>query len=465
MGGRVLKRPGILKNRGTSGRRIRRSGKRIRLFGKGREFDYQGRLSRGESLSIPSLPLSFWCPGSDYCILGDYWGKATLACGQLERITIDKSGTFLQLFVKGSDNQELVKWCGTSIRGGEPGELLVHLCPVGCRKANMSQDLLHGNMVVSLDPEALWTRNVAELRASSPAMRGGLHEELERLAEERADAPKIERGAPLTATGDAKRDRKTGDKTFRETPLDPRVSLKKVLRRGRKKKKSRKRGGRSRRKESSENTISSSSSGSSNSRSRSIDSQDSGHPFRESHRVHRISKKIPGALTRHALDEISRLLVEALGDEKGEQVRALFLKYCRLHLFTKNISPGQKREVLTLVHGLDRLVQRDLLGCADLLVQRLKAIELVLNGASWQVAQNIELVPLDQERISSVAEAQEATRAFKSDFRVQRDLGKGFKGWTPKGGEKGKSIKGKDGGKGGKGKETGAPRTEPMRPQ
>ena len=184
--------------------------------------------------------------------------------------------------------------------------------------------------------------------------------------------------------------------------------------------------------------------------------------------MHRISKKIPGALTRHALEEISRLLVEALGDEKGEQLRALFLKYGRLHLFTKNqnISPGQKGEVLTLVHGLDRLVQRDFLGCADLLVQRLKAIELVLNGASWQVAQNIEIVPLDQERISSVAEAQEAAKVFKTDFKAQRDLGKGFKGWTPKGGEKGKTTKGKDGGKGGKGKEGGgAPRTEPMRPQ
>ena len=163
--------------------------------------------------------------------------------------------------------------------------------------------------------------------------------------------------------------------------------------------------------------------------------------------MHRISKKIPGALTRHALEEISRLLVEALGDEKGEQLRALFLKYGRLHRFTKNqnISPGQKREVLTLVHGLDRLVQRDFLGCADLLVQRLKAIELVLNGASWQVAQNIEIVPLDQERISSVAEAQEAAKVFKTDFKVQRDpegrgerkdhKGKGWrKGWQRQGG-------------------------------
>ena len=458
MGGRVLRKPSILKRRKQGP-----GGKRLRLFGKGRDFDYQGRVDKGESLSISSLPLSFWRPGSDYCILGDYWGRQTLACGKLDRITIDQSGAFLHLVLQGSDNQELVKWCGTAIKGGEVGELLVHLCPAGCRKANMSQDLLHGCTLVALDPEALWSHNIADLRGASPAMKGSLHEELERLADERG-APREEKRAPSPEAADARKDRTTGNKSFRETPLDPRVSLKKVLRRAREKKKSKKRGAKSRRRDCTSEESSSSRSNSSGSRS--IDSQDSGHPFRESHRVHRISKKIPGALTRHALEEISRLLVEALGDQRGDQVRPLFLKYCRLHLFTKNVSPGQKREVLTLVHGLDRLVQRDLLGCADLLVQRLKAIELVLNGASWQVAQNIELVPLDQERISSVAEAQEATRAFKSDFKVQRDLGKGFKGWTPKGGEKGKTTKGKDGGKGGKGKEgTGALRTEPMRPQ
>ena len=150
-------------------------------------------------------------------------------------------------------------------------------------------------------------------------------------------------------------------------------------------------------------------------------------------------EKDPRRIDATCLEEISRLLVEALGDEKGEQVRPLFLKYCRLHLFAKNISPGQKREVLTLIHGLDRLVQRDLLGCADLLVQRLKAIELVLNGASWQVAQNIELVPLDQERISSVAEAQEAARLFKSDFKVQREGSrKRFRRMDPERGREGK---------------------------
>ena len=134
----------------------------------------------------------------------------------------------------------------------------------------------------------------------------------------------------------------------------------------------------------------------------------------------------------------------------------------------KQLTPAQKREVLTLVYCLDKLVQRDILGCLDILVQRLKAIELVLGGASWQVAQNMELVPLEQERISSLSEAQEATKSFRTDFKVSRDLGKGNKGWYQKGDGKGKMTgKGKEGGKGAKGgaKDTGgAARVDPVRP-
>ena len=134
----------------------------------------------------------------------------------------------------------------------------------------------------------------------------------------------------------------------------------------------------------------------------------------------------------------------------------------------RQLAPGQKREVLTLVYCLDKLVQRDILGCLDILVQRLKAIELVLGGASWQVAQNMELVPLEQERISGLSEALEATKSFRTDFRVSRDLGKGCKGWNQKGEGKGKFAgKGKEGGKGAKGgakDNGGAARVDPVRP-
>ena len=60
-----------------------------------------------------------------------------------------------------------------------------------------------------------------------------------------------------------------------------------------------------------------------------------------------------------------------------------------------------------------------------MMMQRVKAIELILAGSAWAVAQNLELVPLGQELITSIAEAQGAVREFRRESRVQRELGKG----------------------------------------
>ena len=140
----------------------------------------------------------------------------------------------------------------------------------------------------------------------------------------------------------------------------------------------------------------------------------------------------------------------------------------------KERSPcSEERELLTLGYAIDQLLQRNILGALDIMVQRVKAIELVLNGATWAVAQNIELVPLEQEVIASVAEAQGAAREFRHDSRVQREMsgkGPGKWRWTDEG--KGKKGEGKKGeGKGGKwgGKRdqgpTGAARADPTKPQ
>ena len=176
---------------------------------------------------------------------------------------------------------------------------------------------------------------------------------------------------------------------------------------------------------------------------------------------------------RHALDEMNRLLVQHVGEESTETIKPILLRYLRLHVMAKSVAPAQKRELLTLGYAIDQLLQRNILGALDIMVQRVKAIELVLNGATWAVAQNIELVPLEQEVIASVAEAQGAAREFRHDSRVQREMsgkGPGKWRWTDEG--KGKKGEGKKGeGKGGKwgGKRdqgpTGAARADPTKPQ
>ncbi|CAE7518641.1 unnamed protein product [Symbiodinium natans] len=122
---------------------------------------------------------------------------------------------------------------------------------------------------------------------------------------------------------------------------------------------------------------------------------------------------------------MSRLLVEDTGEEGAHKVAPVVLKYVRLHLANKGMSPGVKRELLTIAYTLDQLIRRNILGGLDILIQRLKAIELVVAGAAWAVAQNVELVPLEQERVASVAEAHEAAKEFKQDSKVWRELGKG----------------------------------------
>ena len=71
------------------------------------------------------------------------------------------------------------------------------------------------------------------------------------------------------------------------------------------------------------------------------------------------------------------------------------------------------------------------------------------SGSSWAVAQKLELVPSDQEKIASIEEARTAAKEFKHDSMVQRQLGKWWWQEDSKGGFNGKKGESKDG-KGGK---------------
>ena len=205
-------------------------------------FDYKGRLQRGESLEIAEVPLTFWKPGGEYCILGDYWGKHTLVAGELERVSIERSGSYLQVVVRGSDNPELVKWCETEAEGGVNPEVYVHLCPAGCPRTAIGPNTLHGQQLVPADPAALWLGN---MRAFQMKVRAGgerLQEQLAAIAGDHgAGALGKER---VSGEGQAEKKRKnlTGDHSFEGSPLDPHLTLKQALKRSRKKRKKKKKG-------------------------------------------------------------------------------------------------------------------------------------------------------------------------------------------------------------------------------
>ena len=472
----ILKKPGIrTRSRQTKVPPIPSPflGGRVRRF-----YDYKGKLQRGESLDISAVPLSgFWEFGTDYVFSGDYWGSTCQALGRLESIVLGKGGMHANLLLKGTDNPELKAWAEGILKCGSPAELSVHLCPAGCPKTGLARGSLHGATVRREAPGDQWGKNLEGLLQGLPGGVGDLDRDLRAITMEE---PRFPPGAPMHPTSEPKagadrKNTKTGDHSFKGTPLDAKETVKKCLRRRKKKKKrSKKKSGKKRKRERSSGSESNSSPGSESSRSSSggtIDSADSGHPFREGHRVKRLAKTIPGILTRHAADEMGRLLVQHVGEESMYSIQPILLRYLRLHVMLKNPAPAQKRELLTLGHALDRLLRRDILGAMDLMMQRVKAIELVLAGSTWQVAQNLELVPLDQELITSVAEAQGAAREFRQESRVQRELGKGGgkTRWQEDPRKKGEGKKGdgkthKGGGKANAGNPGGAPRAEPTKP-
>ena len=97
---RVLRKPSSWRRGGHTGGKD--SGhSRVRILSRARCLITRVGC-KGESLEIAEVPLTFWKPGGEYCILGDYWGKHTLVAGELERVSIESSGSYLQLVVRGS---------------------------------------------------------------------------------------------------------------------------------------------------------------------------------------------------------------------------------------------------------------------------------------------------------------------------------------------------------------------------
>ena len=439
-------------------------GGRVRKY-----FDYRGHLQRGDSLAISSVPDSIWDFGSKYVFEGDYWGSPCQVAGRLECIVMGKGGKHAQVLLRGTDHPELKAWAESTITSGNPAEVSIHLCPANCTKTALARGSPHGTTVRLEAPGDLWAGNLEGLQLPVPGGIGDLEADLKKIAERGAPDAKPEDPIPPEKGPEDQKNMKTGCLSFVGTPLDSKLSVRRILKarktkkRGKKKKK--KSRGRRRRRSTSSSNSNGDSACSSGSSGGSIDSADSGHPFREGHRVKQLAKRVPGILTRHAIDEMNRLLVQHLGEEGSSIIKPVLLRYIRLHVTVKNVPPAQKRELLTLGYTMDRLLQRDFLGAMDLITQRVKAIEMVLGGASWAVAQNLELVPLEQEMITSVAEAQGAAREFRREAKVQRDTGKGKGRWQ----EDWKTKKG-DGKKGdgkspkGGGKASQATRADPTKP-
>ena len=141
----------------------------------------------------------------------------------------------------------------------------------------------------------------------------------------------------------------------------------------------------------------------------------------------RIGRMAPGALTTAGCKEMANNLLSSTGgiwDQAEGPLQPICCQYFRQVLSTR-LTGGQSREALTLSWCLDLLMQARIAEAADGLMQRLKAIEMCSQGASWSVSQKIELVPLEKPIISSRTEAREAIKESKEENRTRAEASKG----------------------------------------
>ena len=147
--------------------------------------------------------------------------------------------------------------------------------------------------------------------------------------------------------------------------------------------------------------------------------------------------------------------------QEESELHPLSIQYYR-QAMAPRLQGAPSREALTLCFAIDLILQGRVAESADCLVQRLKSIELVSQGAAWQIAQRLEVLPPERPVISTRSEAKEAIREQKEESKTKseasqsRGKGDGWKSgsWTESGADanrKGKDQKGR--GKKGKQKE------------
>ena len=429
-------------------------------------------FEKGDQLRCQDIPLEVFRRGVAVMIEGSYWGAKASVTGLLQDIHVRGPADIeVSLKLQGTDEENLLKWST-----GNPTELLrVHLCGNACPDRLEADNLLHGVSINKRVTEDLpWMSNLVE--AGDPPRRGvegGL------LSGETKEKGGEDRGR--------EKEKATGRKSDREDKKKKRKSRERGRSRGRSREKISLRGGAKKkleevlggtglspdprfrrrfatkaqkrvkkRKRSSASSSSNSSSDSS--------SGESAEVFAEEHKIRRIAKRAPGLLAAQALKEMQGALLTSTGgiwQQEETELHPLSIQYYR-QAMAPRLQGAPSREALTLCFAIDLILQGRVAESADCLVQRLKSIELVSQGAAWQIAQRLEVLPPERPVVSTRSEAKEAIREQKEESKTKSEAshakgkGEGWKNasWSESGGDasrKGKEAKGK--GKKGKQKE------------
>lgn len=150
--------------------------------------------------------------------------------------------------------------------------------------------------------------------------------------------------------------------------------------------------------------------------------------FGASNCVQAIGKRLPGALGAAAVEEIAENLVTQDGGLWETHSGALPLLYVRYykHQLASRMSPAMSRETHTLCQALDLMLRGRIAESVDLCSQRVKALEMMMSGVHYTVAQQQEMLPREGVTISTTAEFQEAARRAREDGRARAEASRPY---------------------------------------
>ena len=195
--------------------------------------------------------------------------------------------------------------------------------------------------------------------------------------------------------------------------------------------------------------------------------------FPEEDQIKYIHRKCPGLLTRHGIRQGKERVLALQGEgATAKDPEPVFVRYHRQVFAPLTSSAPLKREHLTLSSVLDCILRGEILRGSDILVQRLKSLEQMAQGAPAHLALKLEILPPENSTLASSEEARTAAAEHHKELKLASNWkGKGKNAtwfpqaspasqpsqtlWTPSTGKGAKGYKGNYNNKGGQGKDKG----------
>ena len=142
-----------------------------------------------------------------------------------------------------------------------------------------------------------------------------------------------------------------------------------------------------------------------------------------SRRVLAVHKKHPGRLAENLIQVMTESVGERLESLTAHGPRAigvawLLTVYLNQHT-AKELGPRTLRELRTLVHTLDLLIQGKVAEAMDVISQRVKALERAQVDGHWDAAQWLELIPTGAVQLVPRQESRYAMREAEEESKLR----------------------------------------------